>query len=106
MSENLIFPKLFVENAISNSIKAGATQLSIAAYTEDGKLQIDFADNGRGLDAKYKNSPADIFKLGETTTVGGFGIGCFHMKEIVDALGGNIYAIQNRERGLTIRVIL
>lgn len=102
------FPEIimFVENAISNAIKAGATQLSIAAYIEDGKLQIDFSDNGKGLDVKYKNSPKDIFKLGETTTVGGFGIGCFHMKEIVDALGGNIYAIQNRERGLTIRVIL
>lgn len=102
------FPEIimFIENSISNAIKAGATQLTISAYTESGKLRIDFIDDGKGLDAKYKYKPADIFKLGETTTVGGFGIGCFHMKEIVDGLGGNIYAIQNRERGLTIRVIL
>lgn len=102
------FPEIimFVENTISNAIKAGATQLNISAYTECGKLRIDFVDDGKGLDAKYRNSPADIFKLGETTTIGGFGIGCFHMREIVDGLGGNIYAIQNRERGLTIRVIL
>ena len=97
---------MFIENSISNAIKAGATQLTVSAYTESGKLRIDFIDDGKGLDAKYKYKPADIFKLGETTTVGGFGIGCFHMKEIVDGLGGNIYAIQNRERGLTIRVIL
>jgi signal transduction histidine kinase len=102
------FPEIimFVENTISNAIKAGATQLNISAYTECGKLRLDFVDDGKGLDAKYRYSPADIFKLGETTTIGGFGIGCFHMREIVDGLGGNIYAIQNRERGLTIRVIL
>lgn len=102
------FPEIimFVENTISNAIKAGATQLNISAYTECGKLWLDFVDDGKGLDAKYRYSPADIFKLGETTTIGGFGIGCFHMREIVDGLGGNIYAIQNRERGLTIRVIL
>lgn len=102
------FPEIimFIENVISNSIKAGATQLIISAYTEEGKFQIDFIDDGKGLNPKYRNAPEDIFKLGEKTTIGGFGIGCFHMKEIVDGLGGHIYAIQNRERGLTIRVIL
>ncbi len=102
------FPEIimFVENTISNAIKAGATELTISAHNEKGKLRIDFIDNGKGLDPKYKGSPEDIFKLGETTTIGGFGIGCFHMKEIVEGLGGNIYAIQNRERGLTIRVML
>lgn len=102
------FPEIvmFIENTISNAVKAGATQLTISAHTENGKLWIEFIDDGKGLDAKYKYTPTDIFKLGETTTIGGFGIGCFHMKEIVDGLGGNIYAIQNRERGLTIRVIL
>ena len=97
---------MFIENTIRNAIKAGATQLTISAYTECGKLRIDFTDDGKGLDPKYKHTPSDIFKLGERTTTGGFGIGCFHMKEIVDSLGGSIHAIQNRERGLTIRVIL
>ena len=46
-----------------------------------------------------------LFKLGETTTIGGFGIGTFHMKEIVEKYEGNIYAIPNEEQGLTIRVV-
>lgn len=97
---------MFIENVISNAVKAKAKQLTIDAYTKDGKLQIDFIDDGSGLNDKYRNKPDDIFKLGETTTIGGFGIGCFHMKEIVDNLGGSICAIKNEGRGLTIRVIL
>ncbi len=102
------FPEIImlIENIISNAIKARATSLIISAYNECGKLRIDFTDDGKGLDAKYKYSSEKIFMLGETTTIGGFGIGCFHMKEIVTALGGTIHAVNNTERGLTIRVIL
>lgn len=102
------FPEIImlIENIISNAVKAKATTLTISAYDECGKLRIDFTDNGNGLDAKYKSSPEKIFALGETTTIGGFGIGCFHMKEIVTALGGSIHAVKNKERGLTISVIL
>ena len=46
-----------------------------------------------------------LFNLGETTTLGGFGIGTFHMKEIVDKYEGEIYAIPNKKQGLTIRVV-
>ncbi|MBQ8371818.1 MAG: ATP-binding protein [Clostridia bacterium] len=96
---------LLIENLLSNSLKAKATNLKISAYSQDGKTIIDFSDNGAGLNKKYKNNPSMLFNLGETTTTGGFGIGTFHMKEIVEKYEGKIYAIPNEERGLTIRVV-
>lgn len=97
---------MLIENIISNSVKAKAKHLSVVTRKSGTKVQIDFIDDGLGLHEKYRNKPDEIFKLGATTTIGGFGIGCFHMKEIVDSLGGEIHAIQNIERGLTIRVTL
>ena len=96
---------LLIENLLSNSLKAKATKLKISAYSQDDKTIIDFSDNGAGLNKKYKNNPSMLFNLGETTTTGGFGIGTFHMKEIVEKYEGKIYAIPNEERGLTIRVV-
>ena len=80
---------MFIENIISNSLKAAATELSIICNkNEDGKVRMDFSDNGRGLAERYLKNPQAIFELGETTTIGGFGIGAFHMKEIVEKIGG------------------
>ena len=97
---------MFVENVISNSIKANATSLNVKVESTDGKCQIDFIDNGNGLAPKYSANPQAIFNLGETTTLEGFGIGAFHMKEIVEKLGGEIVAIPSEAQGLTIRVVI
>ncbi len=108
VSREIEFPEIliFVENVISNSIKAAAMKMHISSLEIGSKLQIDFSDDGKGLDKKYRDNPQAIFNLGETTTVGGFGIGTFHMKEIVEKLGGTILAIQNEGKGLTIRVLI
>ena len=95
---------MFVENVISNSIKAKAKKLRISSAIVNKKLQIEFTDDGHGLDEKYKDDPQAIFILGETTTPGGFGIGAFHMKEIAEKLGGSIMAIPCVSKGFTIRV--
>lgn len=97
---------MLVENIISNAIKASATALAVICREKSGKTQIDFIDNGKGLAKKYHAYPDAIFELGETTSIGGFGIGAFHMREIVENLGGVIHAIPNKEKGLTIRVIV
>lgn len=96
---------LLIENILSNSLKAEATELKVSSYSQDGKTIIDFSDNGIGLNEKYKDNPSMLFNLGETTTKGGFGIGTFHMKEIVEKYEGEIYAIPNEKRGVTIRVV-
>ena len=97
---------MFVENVISNSIKAKASNLCINSCNISGKCQIDFIDDGKGLHEKYLSNPQIIFKLGETTTPEGFGIGAFHMKEIIKNIGGEITAIPSNVAGLTIRVVI
>lgn len=98
---------MLLENIISNSIKASATELKVICNKNgEGKIQIDFVDNGRGLAERYQENPQAIFELGETTSIGGYGIGAFHMKEIVETIGGNVFAIQNEGKGLTIRVVI
>ena len=97
---------MFLENVISNSIKATATSLIIESKKVNGKCQIDFIDNGKGLDPKYLSNPQAIFELGETSTLEGFGIGAFHMKEIVKRMDGQIFAIPATPNGLIIRVVI
>lgn len=112
ISESVIkeidFPDIlmFVENIISNSIKATATELKIISKNVNGKCQIDFIDNGRGLDSKYLSNPQAIFELGETSTPEGFGIGAFHMKEIIQKIDGQIFAIPLTPNGLIVRVMI
>lgn len=97
---------MLVENIISNAVKASATTLSVVCKAKLGKTQIDFIDNGNGLSPQYIANPDAIFELGETTSIGGYGIGAFHMREIVENLGGSIHAIPNKGQGLTIRVVI
>ncbi len=97
---------MFLENIISNSNKANATSLRITSKRIGDKLQIDFIDNGDGLADKYMSNPQVIFELGETTTPEGFGIGAFHMREIVKKMNGQIFAIPQSPRGLAIRMVI
>ena len=97
---------MLLENIISNSNKANATSLRITSERVGDKLQIDFIDNGDGLAEKYISNPQVIFELGETTTPEGFGIGAFHMREIVKKMNGQIFAIPQSPRGLAIRMVI
>ena len=97
---------MFLENLVSNSVKANASVLVVKSKIIDEQCQIDFIDDGRGLASKYVANPQTIFQLGETTTPEGFGIGAFHMKEIVERLEGSIEALPAVPHGLIIRVVL
>lgn len=65
---------LVFDDLISNAEKAGASKVIVECSMNKKKLQILFADNGRGLDKKFWKDPEKIFELGVTTTDGS-GIG-------------------------------
>jgi len=97
---------MVIENIISNAKKAGSTLLTAKIYKKDEFIIFDFINNGVKLNEKYDNNADLIFALGESTT-NGFGIGCYHIKKIIELMGGKVSIFNNTdEKGVTFRVVL
>lgn len=93
---------ILIDNIIRNAIKAQATALEVLiAKKSANEITIAFCDNGHGLSDAIKK-PDEIFEFGVTTTSGS-GLGLYHAREIVNALGGTIRAL-SRKKGLEILV--
>ena len=66
-------------------------------------LEIIFSDDGSGLDKSIRNAN-DIFEKGFSTT-NGSGLGLYHLKQIMDEIGGSVAIIpQNKGLGFKITV--
>jgi signal transduction histidine kinase len=81
------------QNMLSNSFKyrepSRKLQISIRAYENNGKILLQFSDNGRGIDLKkYGNT---IFKLYSRfhKDIPGSGIGLNMVQEQARAMGGS-----------------
>lgn len=78
---------IVLDNLISNSSKHGASKVELT-WTSFGKsIQLSFKDNGQGI---ADNILDNIFDFGFTTARRGSGIGLYHVKEIIEGLGGTI----------------
>jgi signal transduction histidine kinase len=77
---------IIIDNLISNSRRAKASEIIISFYIKDNLLEISFKDNGIGISEDNQDK---IFDLGYTTTSGS-GIGLFHIKKIMNEMGGDI----------------
>ena len=101
---------MLVDNIISNSHKAEAKNVWInLKLNGKNKLEISFTDDGEGLSDAIDNIQ-DCFKIGFTTTPGS-GVGLYHVKEIVDGLGGNVElfalkTLDKKRKGFEVRVII
>jgi signal transduction histidine kinase len=90
-----------LENAVKYS--PSGTTVRVAAYRDDGAVLIDVRDDGIGL-------PADIdvfapFERGDTTTEGA-GLGLYIVRNLARAMGGDVTAQRNPDRGTTFSVRL
>ena len=86
---------IVIDNVISNAAKAHATRvaffLEITGWPNPALL-ITVADNGMGWPSSL--DPLDrAFEKGVTTTDGS-GLGLYHLKKVVEGLGGVVEAIQ------------
>lgn len=97
---------IILDNLISNARKAGATSMTVKFKILNKKLHIYISDNGKGVDKKVTT---DLFKRGMTTT-NGSGIGLYHIKTIVERMGGSVVFAGNElkelDRGACFKVIL
>lgn len=82
---------IVLDNFISNARKAGSTLMTINFKILNKKLHIYIADNGKGVDSKMLER---LFKRGETTTHGS-GIGLYHIKTIIEKMGGEVRFVGN-----------
>ena len=89
-------------NLIDNSVEAGATKISISSQRHGEILNLTISDNGAGI-------PLDILPrlMAEGATFGkanGNGIGLFHAKESLTAIGGEIKIGSSSQAGAVVDI--
>lgn len=86
---------IIIDNLISNSRRARAKNIDIILSVLGDNLEIKFIDDGKGIDNRHIDS---LFELGFTTTAGS-GIGLYHLKNIMNEMGGDIYYnVENKDK--------
>ncbi len=96
-------------NLISNARKycrVAAPRLDIRAWTEaDGRVMIDFVDNGEGIARDLQDVMFEKFSRDSDQKAGGAGLGLAICRQIMARLGGTIEYLPGRA-GAAFRIIL
>jgi signal transduction histidine kinase len=94
---------ILIDNIVSNANKAEARKLRLNILKlSTNTLQVSFIDDGKGL-SKELSSADSMFEMGITTTTGS-GFGLYHVKRIVEGIGGKISAIPLKPKGMEIKI--
>ena len=93
---------IIIDNIVSNSRKAGASNLEIILSKNSNYINICFTDNGNGLNQNITD-PEIIFSNGFTTT-DGFGVGLYDIKNCVEEFDGTIDLDENYKEGFKITI--
>lgn len=93
---------LFV-NLCMNAIQAMSDEgeIQIRAFTEGGRTVVEVQDNGPGIAPEIA---ADIFKPFVSSRTGGFGLGLYSCRQIVQECGGTIQLTSESGQGSTFRM--
>lgn len=87
---------IFIDNLISNAVKANATKFEVIFEKKLDVIQITISDNGDGL-SKDVIHPDNILEKGYTTT-NGSGLGLYNVASFVkDILKGSISVVKTQE---------
>lgn len=79
-----------IDNLFSNAAKADARDIKFTTRKAGtGVLEIVVSDDGRGIDDK-KVDPGKIFERGYSGSARGSGLGLYHVKYVLEQLGGSI----------------
>lgn len=101
-----------VNNIISNSIKYNNKEMgviNIRVREEKEYIHVEIEDNGQGVTPEEAGHIFERFYRTDTSRnsrTGGSGIGLSIVKKIVEAHGGTIWAVSNKNVGLTMHVML
>jgi signal transduction histidine kinase len=88
---------IILDNLFSNSYKANAKNVKITwQLINQDKIQMKFKDDGKGIPENNLNK---IFDFGFTTT-NGSGLGLYHVKQIINKMGGSITVNKSLHKGV------
>ncbi|WP_373759111.1 hybrid sensor histidine kinase/response regulator transcription factor [Bacteroides heparinolyticus] len=96
-----------INNLLSNAFKFTPEygKVSVIAWRKDGRLLIDVADTGEGMDGETLAHIFEPFYRGENDTQNiGTGVGLALVKQIMDAVEGTITAESTVGRGTTFHI--
>lgn len=98
-------------NLIDNAIKysEAAPKIEIHLKSTVDKLLVTVTDNGIGIPGEHLKSVFEKFyrvPKGNTHDNKGFGLGLFHVKSIIDQMGGKIEATSSKGNGTSIIIEL
>ena len=96
---DIISLAIIIDNIVSNSMKAGATQIKIIPENTNGYLLLHFHDNGYGLQDILSDN--ELFSRGVSST-GGSGIGLYHIKMLMNEINGKVFINREVECGFDI----
>lgn len=86
-----------MDNLILNSIQQNdeiqLLNIFISVMKNDGKLEFEYRDNGKGLDDKYLTNPWKILEVHETTRKKGHGLGMWIVNNTCIMSGGEVQDI-------------
>lgn len=97
---------VIIDNIASNSIKASASVLHISLSETNKYVEISFSDNGLGLSENV--NPKSLFEWGlsNNSSNKGFGIGMYHIKQLVEEMNGFVEIDTEYRNGFRLNVRL
>ena len=97
---------MVILNLLKNAFEAVGADgiITVCSALNNGNVDVTITDNGVGIPREYMQS--SLFKPFKTTKKGGFGIGLFQCKAIIDAHGGKIEVQSTEGDGTTFKLTL
>ncbi|MCC3216886.1 HAMP domain-containing histidine kinase [Chryseobacterium sp. X308] len=111
VSQKLPFDKNLMETVIKNlcenSVKYGASVITIHIRNNSQQLEIEVADNGQGMEAKELNSIFEKFYRIQNNNIHnskGLGLGLYFVKKIITSYGGKTEVSSQLHTGSTFKI--
>lgn len=96
-----------LENALKFGAGAGQARIDIRSWVEDGRCQLEVADNGLGFDPRHREKIFELFQqLAPEADRHGSGIGLTLVRRAVENMGGQVSADGSPGQGARFRVVL
>ena len=95
-----------IENAVKYLKPGRPGRIAVSARAVDGRVAIDVADNGRGIDPRDHDRVFDLFRRSGPQDQPGEGIGLAHVRALAYRLGGLVDCRSTLGEGATFTLTL